>query len=98
VAKRIKVDPDELTRVSGNLKDVPGQLANTGRDLTNADRNHYPGDELPSALGHFGDKWNYALGKIAENAGVIGEGLGRSGDVWREEDDKGAKAYSPDPK
>lgn len=98
MAKRIKVDPDELKRVSGNLNDIHGQLANTGKDLMSADRNHYPGDELPAALGHFGDKWNYALGKMADHAGTIGIGLGKAGDVWREEDEKGAQAYTPEQK
>lgn len=82
----IEVDPDELSGLSGSLKqfasagnDARGRLGSVG----SAQTGH---NGLADAVGHFVKEWEYSLKKIGENAAAMADKVGKSADGYRTTD------------
>jgi hypothetical protein len=83
----IEVDPDELSGLSGSLKqfstagnDARGRLGAVGSGQTGH-------SGLADAVGHFVKEWEYSLKKIGENAAAMADKLGKSAEGYRTTDD-----------
>jgi hypothetical protein len=83
---RIEVDPDELSGLSGSLKEF-SSAGNQARDrLGGVGSAHTGHGGLADAIGHFVKEWEYSLKKIGENAAAMSDKVGKSAEGYRETD------------
>jgi hypothetical protein len=91
---RIEANPDELSGLSGSLKQF-SSAGNQARDRLGGVGSAHTGHAgLADALGHFVKQWDYSLKKIGENAAAMADKLGKSGQAYHETEQGIADAAS----
>jgi hypothetical protein len=83
---RIEVDPDELIRLSGSLREFASAKDGTRDRLRGVGSAQAGHGGLADAVSHFVDEWDYSLKKIGENAAAMADKLSKSGEGYRTTD------------
>lgn len=83
---RIEVNPEELSGLSGSLKEF-SSAGNEARDRLGGVNGAHTGHAgLADAVGHFVKEWEYSLKKIGENAAAMADKVGKSAEGYRTTD------------
>ena len=92
---RIEVDPEELQVLSRRLSAITGELRGMG-DRLRLGREATGAETVADALGHFAERWDHSLEKMAESASNTAVDLHTAGDGYAQVDAAIAEAFDGD--